>query len=218
LREIKMLLWRPAAAALVLLVIDSIAGAALASPGYDHILADARGVVWRPREPRRSLGVESYFAAFNGSDNCWVGGRIIGTGKTSRTAPSALALGAGYGTSGTEVHLLEISKALDGVWIGPDAFDVRLEKILLKQITDTCLIADHQGDLIVDNLFFRNCPRLAQLRSRTAGSTLTIRNSVIRINNAGKARYRGRLFNRGALRSRTEVYFEHNVVVTGARS
>jgi predicted outer membrane repeat protein len=236
--------WPLAAAALALLVLEALTGPAHAAaplerclepvdrtlagktlkaafrpsplPRHDQVLADAREVEWRPRQPRRGLGVARYVVAFNGTGNCWAGGAISGTGRSSRTAPSAIAIGVGYATRDSEVHLLEIGKTLNGLWVGEDAEGLRLENLLLSQITDTCLIADHRGDLIVDRAFFHKCGRVVQLQSQSAGSTLTIRNSLLRINNGRRARYDGRLFNGGALDSPTAVYFEDNVVVTAA--
>ena len=183
---------------------------------YDNVLADARGVVWRPRQPRSGLGVLRYAVAFTGTDNCWIGGKIVGTGESSLTAPSAMAVGTGYRTSNTEIYLIDISKTLEGIWVGTDGFNLRLENILLSEIQDTCVIADHDGDLIVDNVFFDRCARVVKLVSQSAGSTLTIRNSLIRINNALNVRTAGRLFNGRAIESEAQVYFENNIVVTAA--
>ena len=235
---------RLAAAAFSLIAVDAIMGAALAAPSiqecqepagqsflgksvketfgpsplarYDHVLVDARGVVWRPRERLRGPGVARYVVAFNGTENCWIGGKIVGTAESSPTAPSAVAVGIGYATSDTALYLLDIRKTLNGIWIGRDGFDLRLENILFAEIKDTCIVADHQGHLIVENVFLRNCARVVKWASQSAGSTLTIRNSLIRINNARQVRARGRLFNGNVLVSDARVYFEDNVVVTAA--
>jgi predicted outer membrane repeat protein len=84
----------------------------------------------------------------------------------------------------------------------------------LSEIKDTCIIADHDGDLIVYNVFFHKCARVVKLQSQSAGSTFTIRNSIIRINNGRNVRARGRLFNGRSIESKAQVYFEDNVVVT----
>ena len=236
---------RVVAAAFSLLAVNAITCAALASPSiercleqadqsflgaavretfrpspvarYDNILADARGVIWRPRQPRRGVGVARYAVAFNGTGNCWIGGKIVGPGQSSRTAPSAMAVGAGYGTRNTAIHLLDINRTLNGIWAGPDAFDLRLENVLLSEIKDTCIVADHEGDLIVDKVFFHKCGRVVKLETQSAGSTFTIRNSIIRINDGRNARGRGRLFNGRSIESKAQVYFEDNVVVTAAK-
>ena len=177
---------------------------------FDDVLADARGVVWR----LRGSGAARYAAAFDGTDNCWIGGEIVGTGKSAPTAPSGIAVGTGYATSNTEIHSLQISRTRNAVRVGPEAVELRLTNLLLTRATDNCLIADHRGDLIVDAVFFDRCARVIRLPNRPAASTLTVRNSLIRINNGPSARAGGRLFNRAALRANTEVAFHDNVVVT----
>ena len=183
---------------------------------YDGVAADARDVVWRLRKPQSGTGAARYGVAFNGSGNCWLGGKITGTGRSSSTAPSALALGVGYATRDTEVRSLTVARTLHGVWAGPEASDVRLTDILLSQVIDSCIVAEQQGDLTVDNVFLHKCGRVFDLRSEAAGS-LTISNSLIRINDGSKVRGRGRLFGSGALDSQAAVYFEGNTVVTKSR-
>ena len=181
---------------------------------YDSTLADARGVVWRPRQPRRGSGSARYAVAFTGNDNCWIGGKIVGTGRSSRTAPSAMAVGTGYDTNDSVIHSLEISRTRNGFWAGANSSDVTLDNILLSDIKDTCIIAEHRGNLILDNMFLHKCARVVRLASRSAGATIAIRNSIIRINNARKTA--GRLFDGGAAGSGVAVYFEDNTVVTAA--
>jgi hypothetical protein len=240
-----MRLRRLVAAVACFLAVSSISCAALASPSveecleqarqsfvgkavrttfrpsslarHDDVLADARGVVWRPRARLRGPGAGRYAAAFDGANSCWIGGEIVGTGRSARTAPSGIAVGTVHATSNTEIHSLQISRTLNAVRVGPEAVELRLTNLLLTEVRDTCLIADHRGDLIVDEVFFDRCARVMKVPSRPPGSTLTIRNSLIRIHNGKSARARGRLFNRDALRAGTRVAFHDNVVVTAKR-
>jgi hypothetical protein len=179
---------------------------------YDNVTADARGMVWQPGEPLAGAG--RYAAAFDGTNNCWLGGRITGSDAFARPAPSGIAVGTAYPTSDTEIRQLEISGTLNGVLVGPHADDLQLKDILLSETADTCLIADHRGDLVVDNLFFDRCARVVELPGPSAIGTLTIQNSLIRIDDRPTTRHDGQLFNRGASRSDVQVTFKDNVVVT----
>jgi hypothetical protein len=230
------------AAACCVLAVSSISYAALASPAvepcleqgggsivgkavketfgpsplarYDNIVADARGVAWRPSAPLAGSGTARYAAAFDGTNNCWLGGNITGTGEDGRRAPSGLAVGTAYPTSRTEIHSLEISGTLNGVRVGPLTSDLRLTNILLSESTDTCLVADQRGDLLVDHVLFERCARVIRLQSQSAGGTLTIRNVLIEIDSRPETRNRGQIFNRGALRSDMEVNFHNNIIAT----
>jgi hypothetical protein len=147
---------------------------------YDNVVADARGVEWRPR---RGSARPRHAVSFAGSHNCWIGGEIAGVADPSPRARSGIAIGTGYRTTDTEVHSLRISKTQDGIRVGSDTVDLRLTNVLVADATGTCLIADHQGDLVVDHGFFHKCARVVKLDSQHAGSTLTVRNSLIRIDN-----------------------------------
>ena len=127
-----------------------------------------------------------------------------------------MAVGTGYDTSNTEIAFLDIRRTLNGIWVGTDGFDLRLENILLSEIKDTCIIADHDGDLTVDNVFFDRCARVVKLESQSAGSTLTIRNSLIRINNRQMSGLQADCSMAARSSSKLQVYFENNVVVTAA--
>jgi hypothetical protein len=198
---------------------DELRGTFRPSPlaRYDRVMADARGVEWRPRRPRRASASPRYAVAFAGSHNCWIGGEIVGIADPSPSAPSGIAIGTGYRTTDTEVHSLEISNTQDGIRVGPDTIDLRLTNVLVADATGTCLIAGHQGDLVVDHAFFHRCARAVKLDTRYAGSTLTVRNSLIRIDNRRGVRSRGRLFTGRTLGSSVRVQFDDNIVVTAQR-
>ncbi len=237
--------WGLVAAAFSVLAVDAIAGAALAAPSlqeclekatpsllgasvkesfrsasppasYDSVLVDARGVVWRPHKRVQGIGVARYTVAFNGTESCWLGGKIVGTGTSSQTAPSAMAVATEHATDETALYLLDITGTLNGIWIGRQTFDLKLGDILFSNIKDTCIVADHRGDLLVNKVFLQNCARVIKWLRQSAGSTLTIRNSLIRINNRPNVRTKGRLFNPNVLASAASVYFERNVVATAA--
>ena len=184
---------------------------------YDNVLADARGVEWRPRRPRPGSAGRRYAVAFAGSRNCWIGGEIVGSGDPSPSAPSGIAIGTGYRTTGSEVHSLQVRSTQDGIRVGSDTVDLRLTNILVADTTGACLIADHRGDLVVDHGFFHACARVVKLDTRYAGSTLTVRNSLIRIDNRRGVRSRGRLFAGRTPGSNLRIHFDDNIVVTAQR-
>ncbi|HEX6144493.1 MAG TPA: hypothetical protein VFZ01_17375 [Geminicoccaceae bacterium] len=126
-------------------------------------------------------------------------------------------VGARFPTQRTEIHSLKVRKTRKGIRVGSDASDLRLTNIWFDRIVGTCLVAEHQGDLIVDHAFFNRCAYALKLRSRQAGSSLTVRNSLIRIDNGPGLRPRGRLLHGLPARSDMQVYFEDNIVVTAKR-
>lgn len=183
-----------------------------ASAAHDGVLADARGA--RVQLAQRAPGDPRYALTFTGTDNCWIGGAVIGTGRSASLSPSAIAIGTTRPTSDTEVHSLEVRKTRNGIRVGSATVDLRLTNLLFARNTGTCLILEHQGRLIVEGVFFNRCAYAIRMRGREPGSVLIIRNSLIRIDNTRRRPTSGRLFDGASLESDTRVRFRSNIVVT----
>ena len=198
------------------LVGDDVRATFGSSPlaGQDNLMVDARGVEWRPR---RSTAGPRYAVSFDGSNSCWIGGAIVGIGEASLGAPSGIAIGTGDRTAATEVHSLKIRRTQHGIRVGSASLDLKLTNVLIAETSGTCLVAKHRGDLVVANGFFDKCARVVKLDTEHAGSTLTVRNSLIRINDRARVRTGGRLFARRPHAASVQVRFDGNVVVTGKR-